>query len=401
MPDVAIIDSGRSTPDLALARQQENPQRLAGTQAALPKSVILITYHFPPEIGGIHTRMLHYVQNLRSRGISVTVFFVISRGTTTKRYFISGAEVIVLPGQSRFFPGVAIRLLKTSISKHADVIHVVTGTSTMIGTFAIVMGRAMRLPSVISFFGKEQFEFATPVHRWLFKIAIVLATSIGVNTPYTAASIPRRFQRKVHVLLGGAEEWTYPPSSASQQDCAILFVGRLTKTKGVDDLLRALKLVLQKRPSTRLVVVGDGPERANLIEMAKSLGVDSHVEFTGTLIGRRLQDEYEKSAVVVLPSKYVEGEASSETLGLTLIEGAMHSKPLIGTSHGGIPEIVKDGQNGFLVPENNPQALADGLVRLITDEELRHAMGAEALRMARTKFTWDAATERLLQSYTK
>jgi len=57
------------------------------------KSVILITYHFPPEIGGIHTRMLHYVENLRSRGISVTVFFVVSHGTEMKRYLISGADV--------------------------------------------------------------------------------------------------------------------------------------------------------------------------------------------------------------------------------------------------------------------------------------------------------------------
>jgi glycosyltransferase involved in cell wall biosynthesis len=291
--------------------------------------------------------------------------------------------------------------LKTSISKRADVIHVVTGTSTMIGAFAIVMGRTMGLPSVISFFGKEQFEFATPVHRWLFKITISLATSIGVNTPYTGASIPSKFQHKVHLLLGGAEERKYHPSSQGQQDKTILFVGRLTRTKGVDDLIRAFELTLRKRSDARLVIVGDGPERANLIQTAAALGVSSRVKFTGTLTGPSLADEYEKSDVVVLPSKYVKGEASSETLGLTLIEASMHSKPLVGTSHGGIPEIVKDGQNGFLVPENDPQALADALVRLLSDERLSQQMGAEALRIARTKFTWDAATERLLQSYTK
>ena len=390
-----------STPDVTLAHKQENSQRLGAPELALPKSVILITYHFPPEIGGIHTRMLHYVENLRSRGISVTVFFVVSHGTEMKRYLISGADVFVVPGRSRFFPRIAFNLLKTSISKRADVIHVVTGTSTMIGAFAIVMGRTMGLPSVISFFGKEQFEFATPVHRWLFKITISLATSIGVNTPYTGASIPSKFQHKVHLLLGGAEERKYHPSSQGQQDKTILFVGRLTRTKGVDDLIRAFELTLRKRSDARLVIVGDGPERANLIQTAAALGVSSRVKFTGTLTGPSLADEYEKSDVVVLPSKYVKGEASSETLGLTLIEASMHSKPLVGTSHGGIPEIVKDGQNGFLVPENDPQALADALVRLLSDERLSQQMGAEALRIARTKFTWDAATERLLQSYTK
>ena len=166
-------------------------------------------------------------------------------------------------------------------------------------------------------------------------------------------------------------------------------------------MIKALKLIQQKRSDTRLVIVGDGPERTNLIQMAAALGVDSRVEFTGTLTGSSLHNEYEKSNVVVLPSKYIDGEASSETLGLTLIEASMHSKPLVGTSHGGIPEIVKDGQNGILVPENNPQALADALVMLLSDERLSQLMGAEALRIARTKFTWDAATERLLQSYTK
>ena len=166
-------------------------------------------------------------------------------------------------------------------------------------------------------------------------------------------------------------------------------------------MIRAFELTLRKRSDARLVIVGDGPERANLIQTAAALGVSSRVKFTGTLTGPSLADEYEKSDVVVLPSKYVKGEASSETLGLTLIEASMHSKPLVGTSHGGIPEIVKDGQNGFLVPENDPQALADALVRLLSDERLSQQMGAEALRIARTKFTWDAATERLLQSYTK
>jgi glycosyltransferase involved in cell wall biosynthesis len=390
-----------SMPDVTPARKQESSQRLAGSKPPAPKSVILITYHFPPEIGGIHTRMLHYVENLRSRGISVTVFFIVSHGTEVKRYSISGAEVVVVPGQSRFFPMFAFNLLKTSISKHVDVIHVVTGTSTMVGAFAIVMGRTMGLPSVISFFGKEQFEFATPVHRWLFKITISLATSIGVNTPYTGASIPSKFQHKVHLLLGGAEEWKYRPSSQNQQDRRILFVGRLVNTKGVDDLIKALQIIQQKRSGVRLVLVGDGPERTNLVQLAAALGVNSRVEFTGTLTGPSLQNEYEKSDVVVLPSKYIKGEASSETLGLTLIEASMHSKPLVGTSHGGIPEIVKDGQNGFLVPADNPQALADALVRLLSDDRLRQLMGAEALRIARTKFTWDAATERLLQTYTK
>ena len=388
----------------------ESPTRLTAsgsressdTRNLIPKSVLLVTYHFPPEIGGIHTRTLHYVQNLRRRGIDVTVFFIVSHGSEIRKYFVSGAEVLVLPGQTRFFPRIAFRLLKTSVLKRVDVIHVVTGASTLVGVVAVLLGRVMRRPSVISFFGKEQFEFLTPMHRWLFKIAISLATSVGVNTPYTASSIPHKFRNKVHLLLGGAEEWkTERPSGAHQSQRIVLFVGRLASTKGVDDLVRAFQLVLREIPEAKLVIVGEGPERESLGQLSSILGVGSRVEFRGTLTGSALHDEYERSSVVVLPSKYVKGEASSETLGLTLIEASMHSKPLVGTSHGGIPEIVKDGRNGLLVPENNPRALADALIRILSDEHLSRLLGVEALRIARSQFSWDTATDRLLQSYVR
>jgi colanic acid/amylovoran biosynthesis glycosyltransferase len=136
-----------------------------------------------------------------------------------------------------------------------------------------------------------------------------------------------------------------------------------------------------------------------LEELSKSLDLDGAVEFRGTLTGRALHDAYEESSVVVLPSKYVKGDSSSETLGLTLIEASMHSKPLVGTLHGGIPEIVKDGINGFLVPENNPRELAAALIRILSDEELGKRLGKSALEMAEDKFTWKAATNRLLESY--
>jgi len=131
----------------------------------------------------------------------------------------------------------------------------------------------MGLPSVISFFGKEQFESRRRCTVGSSRLQFSLATSIGVNTPYTGASIPSKFQHKVHLLLGGAEERKYHPSSQGQQDKTILFVGRLTRTKGVDDLIRAFELTLRKRSDARLVIVGDGPERANLIQTAAALGV--------------------------------------------------------------------------------------------------------------------------------
>jgi glycosyltransferase involved in cell wall biosynthesis len=364
------------------------------------KSIIFVTYHFPPEIGGIHTRISHYVRELRRRGIAVTVFVVTTHGKDVQRYSIDGADVFVCPGQLQFLGRNATYLLRSVFSKRADVVHVFTGASTFFGIFSLLVWRAKRVPSVISFFGKEQFETVTLIQRALLPFSLGLATSIGVNTPYTRGLVPAVFRKKTHVLLGGAEvsEAVINPKLDGRM-ATILFVGRLIERKGEDDLIRALQLVQEKCPQSRLVLVGDGPDRKRLEELSKSLDLSSDVEFRGTLIGRPLNDAYEESSVVVLPSKHVKGDSSSETLGLTLIEASMHAKPLVGTLHGGIPEIVKDGINGFLVPENSPSDLAAALVRILSDEELGKRLGKNALEMAENRFTWKAATGRLLESY--
>jgi glycosyltransferase involved in cell wall biosynthesis len=365
-------------------------------------SVLFVTYHFPPEIGGIHTRISHYVRELRRRGIAVTVFVITTRGQDVRRYSLDGADVYVCPGELKFFGRNATYLLKSAFSERADVIHVFTGASTFFGIFSLFVGRLKRVPSVISFFGKEQFETVTLIQRAMLPFSLRLATSIGVNTPYTRGLVPEAFRGKTHVLLGGAE-LSEPVSSPrfNGKASTILFVGRLIERKGEDDLIKALQLVREKCPQSRLVLVGDGPDRKRFEDLARSLDLSGDVEFRGTLTGRALNDAYEESSVVVLPSKHVKGDSSSETMGFTLIEASMHSKPLVGTLHGGIPEIIKEGKNGLLVPENSPIELAAALVRILSDEELAKRLGKNALEMAEDKFTWRAATDRLLESYVR
>jgi glycosyltransferase involved in cell wall biosynthesis len=125
------------------------------------------------------------------------------------------------------------------------------------------------------------------------------------------------------------------------------------------------------------------------------------VEFKGTLTGPRLDQEYERSTIFVLPSKDVASDPANEGLGLALIEASMHAKPLIGTLHGGIPEIVRQGENGLLVPPGDPKALARAMATILTDPEAARSMGAAALQRAMSRFSWDRATDVLLESYSR
>ncbi|MDA4118523.1 MAG: glycosyltransferase family 4 protein [Thaumarchaeota archaeon] len=376
------------------------------------RSILFLTYHFPPEIGGIHTRISHYVSELRRRGIRVTVFVITTHGSRMERQTTpDGADIVTCPGQLQYFSRNAFDIAQAVIAEKVDVIHVFTGASTVLGSFALVLGRALRIPVAISFFGKEQFEIGNLMQRALLPFALNVATTIGVNTPYTGGFIPGTLQRKVHVLLGGAEMAEPVEAGGSSQNGTkrdeeqgwktILFVGRLIHRKGGDDLIDAFRSISKEFPDSRLVFVGDGSEGKVWVDMARAADLGDRVDFRGTLRGSALHRAYEESSMVVLPSKYVPEDSSSETLGLTLIEGSMHSKPLVGTLHGGIPEIVKDGVNGFLVPEGNPAQLAKALRRILSDEDLAKKLGKNALEMAERKFTWNAATDRLLQSYVR
>ena len=362
------------------------------------RSVTFLTYHYPPEIGGIQTRISRYVEELLATGIRVTVIFVTSDAKALS-YSRKGRFVLVkCPGGEGNLVTNTGLLATELIRSSPDVIHVFTGASTLLGMFTLFCGRLFRKPSAMSLFGREDVTLPSRITRTIFLVSASLATSISTNSEATRDLLPPRVLDKSHVLLGGSD-WMPASATAVTRDSSILFVGRLVSRKGVDDLLHAFAEVGSLVAEAKLVIVGDGPERESLERMVAELGLSEAVRFTGTLRGERLHEEYERCDVFVLPSKAVREDTASEGLGLTLIEAAMHGKPLVGTTHGGIPEVIQDGVNGLLVPPGNPHLLAEALTKLVKDKELARRMGVNSLKSAQSLYTWKAATDRLLKSY--
>ena len=360
------------------------------------RSVVFLTYHFPPEVGGIQTRISKYIDRLAKRGIRVRVLVAgRARGVPAGLF---DAKIVPCPGGMRRLPGNILLVTSNIIGSRADAVHLFTGSSTILGVYSLVLARLIGAKPVISFFGREDFELSR-VPRTLLLISAALAGSIDVNSTATRSLLPEKLRSKVHVLLGAAEDAQRPSSPDPSAPPTVLFVGRLVARKGVDDLLRAFALVRTSLPGARLSIVGDGPEKDDLVRLAAQLGISDRVEFRGTLLGTSLDQEYERCAVFVLPSKDVASDPANEGLGLALIEASMHSKPLIGTLHGGIPEVVKQGENGLLVPPADPGSLARAIVEILTSPDEARSMGASAFRLAASRFSWDRATDVLLESY--
>jgi glycosyltransferase involved in cell wall biosynthesis len=350
------------------------------------KSVLFVTYHFPPEVGGIQTRISRYMSNLRAKGKRVGVIFLTSVRSGRIANTYSNLKLIV---------GMSAR-------NRVDAIHVFSGGTTFMAVFSLLIARVMGVAAVFSFFGIEGVVFGSFSERARFVISGTLATAIATNSSAMKAFVPSRFRSKTRTILGGSDYSSSPVEPLSTDDLpVVLSVGRLVRSKGFDDILQAFSVVKQSVPNAKLVIVGDGLESKNLKDLAASLGLSDSVEFKGILRGERLQTEYQRSSVFVLASKQVDDDPATEAFGLVLVEAAMHGKPLVATRIGGIPEIVRDGVNGVLVPQNNPRELGLAITRLLSDKELRQKLGENSLKIARSEFTWDASTERLLNCYEK
>jgi glycosyltransferase involved in cell wall biosynthesis len=162
-------------------------------------------------------------------------------------------------------------------------------------------------------------------------------------------------------------------------------VARLEPEKGQRFLIEAMPEVLRAAPDTRLAIVGEGSEAESLQALAASLGVSDRVLFTG-----RRDDVAALTAdltVAVLPS-------SREAQGISILDAMARRVPVVASAVGGIPEVITSWTDGILVPPGDSSALADAIVRLLTDDALRERIGAAGYRTVVERYSIDAQVKR-------
>jgi glycosyltransferase involved in cell wall biosynthesis len=243
---------------------------------------------------------------------------------------------------------------------HADVIHVHHGYRAY-----EVIGAAdrFRMPMVVSLHGHD----ATG-HAWTRPevYARVLARADAVVVPsrflVAHAVAAGAAEAAIHVIPSGVDTTWFTPSPLPLRPEA-LFVGRFVDKKGLDVLLTAWPDVLRVVPEARLRLLGYGP----LEQLARSGGPSVEVVLSPDREGVR--GAIRRARVVVSPSRTASDDAV-ESLLIVNLEAQASGRPVVTTRHGGIPEFVDDGRTALVVPEADPAALANALVRMLTDDEL-------------------------------
>jgi len=182
----------------------------------------------------------------------------------------------------------------------------------------------------------------------------------------------------------------------------VLFVGRIEPLKGIDTLLQAISLIHMESGciNCQLIIIGgdhpdcsleNSPEMERLQEIRKKLGLGEEVRFLGKKGQKELPYYYSSADVVVVPSNY-------ESFGMVALESMACGTPVIASQVGGLAFLVRDGETGFHVPNNDPRALARKIHELIVNEELRDKMSKNAIAYAE-KNSWKKITAAIVDVY--
>ncbi len=210
-----------------------------------------------------------------------------------------------------------------------------------------------------------------------------------------------RYRDKIHLVRISLDLERFAPRPPSGSKRArLLCVGGLVPKKGHRHLLRACRILKDEELDFELLVIGDGPLRARLEGLARELGLDHRVRFLGGLPNDEVMAYFTPDAILVQPSVYApDGERDGMP---TVIAEAMAMGTLVVSTHmSGIPEAVRDGENGLLVPPEDAAALAGAIEMLASDPELRRRLGAEAARTVREMYDssrWVPVLEGLLRA---
>lgn len=372
------------------------------------KRLALITAFFPPDVGGIETYLEHFVRWYEGEIILITPNKTVSnlpKNVThiPMRFF---APRPAFPSWLPFIFRLR-RILRTHRIEHIVLGHI----GPYMPGIAVLASR-MKLPWSTFLHGNDFLQWERRAFRRMIRNrSLCTATHVIANGTFLASAAVSAgvSQKRVLIVSPGTDDTVYyqerPKRFFSENDIlghpVVLSVGRLVARKGFDTSVRAFAEVLRRVPNAVFVIIGDGPERAQLMALTEQLSCGHAVRFLGVITDPAIKRKWYSSAeCFVMPTRTVHGW-DTESFGIVYVEALACGTPVIAARSGGVGDIVQHGVNGFLATgSENSSEIAHFMEELLISPEKRSVLAAHARRSVIPRFTWENQFQKLTLLWT-
>jgi glycosyltransferase involved in cell wall biosynthesis len=364
--------------------------------------ILIIVNEFPPDIiAGTAMSTFYLSKHLHRHGLDVHVAVTMKKKGTAPEEIINGVRVHRFEPASMKLTRAFQRFLwlrRLALIINPDIIQ---GQAISCGMHAALIGKQLRKPSITYIQGYDLYHASATQKRTEIKIALkysdaILAVSQDLKEKAQDVLLCSDILVMPHGLQveNGTEakpELLNLEPLLSLPKNTILFAGRLNTQKGLIYLIDAMKIVSDRHQNVRLILIGDGDQKEALLKRVEKLGLSNTVCFVGPKSHAAVLAFMEMADIFVLPS-------IEEAFGIVLLEAMYYRLPVVSTNVQGIPYIIKDGRNGFLVPPRNHEQLANRMMFLLENRNIREEMG-ETNHKDSLQYKWERLVEKYISLY--
>jgi glycosyltransferase involved in cell wall biosynthesis len=308
-----------------------------------------------------------------------------------------GLELVPLAPKTEMDLSAAWRLSRLIKQLRPDVVHAHDPHGVAMAALALSMSTQLDKPPLVAARRVDFHIKGNALSRWKYRqVDCFICASEAIRAMVIADGVPAARVVTVHEGIDVGHVEAAPPADLHaelwlpHQAPIVGNVAALVPHKGQRHLIEAAVLVVTRVPDARFVIAGEGDLRPALERQIKDRHLEKHVFLTGF---RPDVLSVHKAFDIFVMSSVTEG------LGTSLLDAMACAKPVVATTAGGMPELVKDGKTGLLVPPRDHEAMADAIVRLLTDENARRAMGAAGQARVREHFSAERMVQDTLEIY--
>jgi glycosyltransferase involved in cell wall biosynthesis len=337
--------------------------------------------------------MIHYLSQLANGLVrkNNSVFVVLPKRTVRNDYFDEDISQLYVPLSTK----VSINwlrfnsLIKVIKKLDPDIIHITTEHPSIIPTLFILK---KNYPSIVTIHDVKPHVGSLDFFHFLRLILRQQVNEIIVHGERLKDDLMKHCKlpnSKIAVIPHGDYSFfTKYKKDNVEEKSTILFFGRIKRYKGLEYLIRAEPVITKDFSDIKIIIAGKG----NFPEYKKIKNNANFEVFNEFIPDEKVAELFQKAKVVVLP--YIEASQS----GIIPIAYAF-KKPVVATNVGAIQEVVEQGKTGFLVPQRDEKALADAIIKLLKDDNLRKKMGENAYIKMKEELSWDKISEKTIEIY--